>query len=235
MTLKSLVSCGGLAVLLSVAPASADWLVTRAGARVETKGPWQVKGNQIVFTQPNGRLSSLRASDVDLDASAKATSEAAQAPVEKAPEAAPAKKKSVLVLTDKDVGHVDASSDTPPPPTESEAAAADKPAAAGAVVVDVWERQKMADNNGVEIFGSIKNSGKDTATDISLVVKIYDIGGAMVASVDATLSATVLAPDGTTNFRATFPGVLDFTSARFQVTNRNLVTKKSDAPKPANS
>ncbi len=230
--LPRLLCVAAVGALLAGAPATADWLVTRAGARVETKGQWQVKGNQVVFTQPNGKLSSLRMADVDLDASAKATSAAAQPLAAKPEKQAAAKKKPVLVLTDNDVSHVEAVVEAPP--TENEAAAADKPAPVGAVVVDVWERQNMPDNTGVEILGSIKNTGKDTATDIALVVKVYGVGGSLVASVDATVSATVLAPDGITNFRATFPGVIEFTSARFQVTNRNLVTKKSEA-KPANS
>src|SRR3954449_11180111 len=67
------------------APARADWLVTREGGRVETKGPWQVKGKLVVFARAgDGSLASLRATEVDLDASAKATTEAkirSEAPV----------------------------------------------------------------------------------------------------------------------------------------------------------
>jgi len=32
------------------AAARADWLVTTEGGRVETRGPWEVKGKLVVFT-----------------------------------------------------------------------------------------------------------------------------------------------------------------------------------------
>ena len=50
-------------------PAAADWLVMEDGSRVETRGPWSVEGRQVLFTLPNGTLSALRASEVDLPAS----------------------------------------------------------------------------------------------------------------------------------------------------------------------
>lgn len=80
----------------------ADWLVTREGARVETRGAWEVRGRTVVFTRPEGTLSSMRLGEVDLEASRAAT-EAAIAP----PPPAPAEDKPrppVLTLTDEDVG-----------------------------------------------------------------------------------------------------------------------------------
>ena len=91
-----------LAALLAASPAAADWLVTRghgsaAGARVETRGPWQVKGRLVVFETAAGQLASLRLDDVDLEASREATRRAeegarpaaaepaAQAPPERPP------------------------------------------------------------------------------------------------------------------------------------------------------
>lgn len=66
-----------LLFLVLLAPAvAADWLVTQEGARVETKGPWKVKGRIVVFTSSKGRLSSMRLAEVDLAASAAATEEA---------------------------------------------------------------------------------------------------------------------------------------------------------------
>ena len=85
-----------------VGTASADWLVTRDGQRVETKGPWKVKRNQVIFTLPNGTLSSLRLSEVDLDLSQQLTVEMSTPRDEPVAEEAPAKP-SVLVLTNRDV------------------------------------------------------------------------------------------------------------------------------------
>jgi hypothetical protein len=234
-----LIPPGPVVVFLSLAaawvamPAAADWLVLRDGSRVETKGVWQVKGKQVVFTQKDGRLSALRLVDVDLDASAKATApppaSAAAAAVE------PEKKKSVLILTDKDVGHVNDSGEPLQKEGEGEEKAEAKPAEApaqpaGAVVVESWERTSMADNTGVEIFGSLKNTGTNTATDITVVAKVYDESGGLLGTADATLGAGILAPSRTTNFRASFAGILSFATARFEVKNRSLLTQSSTPP-----
>jgi hypothetical protein len=218
-------------------PAGADWLVLRDGSQVETKGTWQVKGKQVVFTAKDGKLSALRLVDVDLDASARATAPPPTAEVAMPVE--PEKKKAVLVLTDKDVGHVNESGD---PLQKDEAAKegsdAAKPDAAaaqpaGGVVVDSWERTAMADSTGIEIFGSIKNTGANTATDITVVAKIYDEGGGLLGTADAKLGAGILAPSRTTNFRASFAGILNFATARFEVQNRSLLTQTP--PPPAGS
>ncbi len=89
------------------AAAHADWLVTRAGERIETQGSWTVKGRMVVFTQPGGTLSSMRLSEVDIDASREATNRAAEAaarPAEPAPAPAPAPRKATRVITTDDVG-----------------------------------------------------------------------------------------------------------------------------------
>lgn len=76
-------------------PARADWLVTRDGAQIETKGPWRVEGRQVLFHRTGGALASLRTDDVDLEASRTLTAEkkaAAEAKPAEAPPAAPAKR-----------------------------------------------------------------------------------------------------------------------------------------------
>ena len=68
-----------LAVLLFIAgPAAADWLVTREGASVETRGAWRQEGRLMVFTLADGTLASLRLDEVDLEASRQATEGASQ-------------------------------------------------------------------------------------------------------------------------------------------------------------
>lgn len=79
----------------------ADWLVLRDGARVETRGPWQVKAGQVIFTQTNGTLSSLRLRDVDLEASRTLTEQPAPAAPE--PEKPAAPKEPVMVITDREI------------------------------------------------------------------------------------------------------------------------------------
>ena len=94
------------ALLLTLAlPAAGDWLVTREGARIELQGRWKIQGKTVVFTRAdNGKLSSLRLSDVDLPASEQATATAnapAVAPVPEPAAAMPAKPRQVV--TDKDL------------------------------------------------------------------------------------------------------------------------------------
>jgi glutaredoxin len=106
---------GALLLLVALAGgqvAGADWLVLRDGARVETRGEWEVKGKLVVFHNTGGKLASLRLSEVDLEASDAATAEAVEAAKRAAareaePEKPPEKREPVLVLTDADVGHVD--------------------------------------------------------------------------------------------------------------------------------
>ena len=90
-----------LALLLLFAPlAAADVLVTRDGARIATKGAWEVKGNQVLFHQPNGTLSALRLADVDLDASTAATEKAKNPP---APEPPPPPRQARIRITEREI------------------------------------------------------------------------------------------------------------------------------------
>src|SRR3954454_1386958 len=124
----------GLLILGTAAlPARADWLVTRDGGRVETKGAWQMKGELGVLPRAaDGALASLRASEVDRDASAKATADAkvkAEAPP---PVEVPQKK--IAVLTDKDFRK-------PTPPAEAGGEAPkNAPARSGRLVVNNWKK-----------------------------------------------------------------------------------------------
>lgn len=82
--------------------ADADVLVLRDGGRVETRGAWQEKGRQVVFTDAQGKLCALRQADVDLEASRTATARAA-APVPASPVVVD-DRPVVLVLDENDLG-----------------------------------------------------------------------------------------------------------------------------------
>jgi mycoredoxin len=64
--------------LAGAAPAAADWLVTRGGDKVETRGPWKVEGERVLFTDARGSRASLAVAKVDLEASAAATAQASR-------------------------------------------------------------------------------------------------------------------------------------------------------------
>jgi len=65
-----------LALLMPLAaggPVSADWLVYRDGTRLETVGEWKIDGKHVVFSLPNGMLSTVKLEELNLDASRKLT------------------------------------------------------------------------------------------------------------------------------------------------------------------
>jgi len=227
-----------LLAALAAAPSAADWLVTRAGSRVETHGPWQVKGKLVVFTLANGSLSSLRASEVDLDASRRQTAmaaAAASAPAPRREEAAPRKRVSV---TDKDLRHAEppaAAQDATQKDAKDGAAKAaaakgqDAKEAAGLAVTS-WERS--AEGGHVVVSGRLRNDAKVAATDIVLTVHVFDDAGTRLATAQGTLSATVLMPGQEALFHVDFPSVVTFASLTFEPRSTHLAVEPE--PKAAN-
>lgn len=107
--------CLLLAMSCLAAPSWADILVTHDGQRIETDGPWEVKGRQVVFTTATGVLSAMRLTEVDLEASEKATNWQAPPPPpvtykEEQPRLGEMSQKgkdrseATIVLTNEDVG-----------------------------------------------------------------------------------------------------------------------------------
>jgi len=217
-------------------PARADWLVTREGAKVETKGPWKVNGKRVIFTEPDGTLASLRLADVDLDASQRVTAEAAQA---KPADAAPAaeKKKSVRVLTDKDFAHPEAAA--------AETAAAEAPAAAGGettpekpeaanrLQVANWKQVYSQESRTMEISGSVRNTSQDLLGAIGVTVHLLDDKGQQIAEQSASLNTRSLKPGQDTGFKAVFPGIGFFDTAKFEVQALPLALRPSPETPPA--
>ncbi|HEX6898779.1 MAG TPA: FxLYD domain-containing protein [Thermoanaerobaculia bacterium] len=194
-------------LIVAAAPARADWLVTRDGGRVETKGPWKVKGKLVVFTQADGALSSLRLSEVDLDASRKAT-ESARIQAEKPPAPAPPKKK-LAVLTDADFKKATPQGSTAAAPPE---AAPDAPA--GLVSISSWKRADQGD--GLAIEGTLHNNTDDMVVNAAVEVQLYNEAGDRVGTAPALLTTTSITPKGTVDFRASFPGVFAYSDVKFE-------------------
>lgn len=194
------------AVLLAAGPAAADWLRTREGALVETKGPWTVRESLVIFTAPNGTLSSLRLSEIDLDASAVATMEAKNPPPPPAeePEAAT---EAVFEITMKSVRRA-----APPAAAEGpEGAAEEAPGAASPPPVKViaWRVTEGSDG-GIQILGTVRNDGREIVTDLGVTVSLLDDQGQPVSTANAFLGAVSLAPGVTTTLRALFPDLYQF-------------------------
>lgn len=236
---------GVLALLLAGVPAAGDWLVTREGGRVETQGKWMVKGKLVVFETKAGALSSLRLAEVDLEASAQATQEAAEAAQAKAlelekPEAP--RRKSVVVITDADVAHVEPADETGEGEKKEPAAASEPaqrprgPVAADpqSVVVGTWESRDLPDKTGLELAGEIENKSDEIATELQLVVTLLDNAKQILDSGEAVLAVPALRPGGKTGFRAVFPGTFSFAEATFDVRSKGLklkVAPEEDKPR----
>jgi hypothetical protein len=204
------IALGLLALGLAPLTAHADWLVTHEGGRVETTGSWQMKGKLVVFTRADdGALASLRASEVDLDASAKATAEAKVQATVPPPPAVPQKK--IAVLTDKDFRK--------PAPAGAAGATDSAPAAAhaGPLVISDWKRVDTPDGDGLWVEGSVHNTTGEVMINASVEVQLYNEGGDRVGTASGLLASTSIKADGTVQFRANFPGIFTFASAKFEV------------------
>src|SRR5690606_37601777 len=170
----ALAALASLLALPAVTPeARADWLVTREGARLETKGPWTVRGKLVVFTLPDGTLSSVRLDQVDLEASRRAEEELRQERQRAAAPAEKPKRKSVVSLTDRDfkkagplVDPAAAAGEEGQTASASSAPAAGGAAASGLEVVD-WERAEATDGlAGVRLLGKVRNGGANPAAGV---------------------------------------------------------------------
>lgn len=228
-----LVGVSGLAL-----PLSADWLVTVTGQRVETSGPWQVKGKQVLFTAKNGTLSSLRLSEVDLEASRKASEPPPPAEVAPAPEPPP-KKKPVLVLTDKDVARARSAENpdeegaaTEPKDPAAKPPAGSAAASANAVELVTWKEIDKDPSFGVELMGTVRNTSNELVTGVTVMVKLLDGGGSLIAEKQASLSPSSLAAGGSANFRVLFPDVRVFASPKFEIRSA-LGVRVVGTPPPA--
>lgn len=220
---------------LPAGPARADWLQMKDGSRVETKGGWEVRGAQVVFTLPNGTLASARTAQVDLEASQRLTAESKAPPPASTPVPP---RKPVLVLTDADVGHFEAAAPAPrQSPQTAEAgkpaaapAAGDKPAAEQGLQVTEWNWRYVVAERATVVSGSLKNPASVLVYSLKLVVGIYDGGGGLLAKSDATLGAPGLPPGGSTTWEVRFPGVYDVKDAKFEA---SAVRMEQPATTPA--
>lgn len=226
-------------VLAAGRPAGADWLVTREGARVETRGAWQEKGRLVVFTGADGTLASLRLADVDLEASRQATADAVRrADAARAAAAAPKsppppRRRSVLVLTDKElppVGQGDPAEGTEGTGEPGAGEPGEAAATGGGLAVTSWERVEEEGVEHVVLTGTLANDGPSSATDLGLAVRVFDEDGQLMATTNAVLAAEALAPGESGDFRAELPGVFAFSAVRFEPRSLNLAVQPEPNP-----
>lgn len=213
--------------------AGAETLVTTDGSEIQTRGPWQQKGKMVVFTDPNGQLSALRAEDIDFEA----TQRRATAPVSAPTVAMPTDEKPVakIIITDADVAHVapselpadpaddstgdpDADTSTAAPPGGTDGA----DTSASQVRVIAWDQEDPADGEGRVIFGTLRNDGNTFATGIELEIAVYEDEGALAGTQSITPVKTSLRPGESTTFRAQFNEVFAVGATRMTVSSVEL-------------
>jgi hypothetical protein len=228
------------------APAGADWIVTREGARIETRGPWKEKGKLVVFTQKDGTLASMKADLVDLGASRKATAEKDEPKAKPEQEAAKPRRPSVRSLTDKDF-RKSAPAPGEAPPADGQAAPADGKApvegttdAGGAPAAEArqeplevasWERAEGG--QGVRLTGLLRNTSADQAAGIELEVGLYDENGALLARQKATVESESLGPGESTPFSVEVPGVFAFGSVKFKMRSAGFRVRAVPPSRPS--
>lgn len=237
MNRKAMWILGAAAALIAglvAVPARADWLVTKEGGRFEIKGPYKTKGKLLVFTLPNGNLSSIRLDEVDLEASRIATEEAvAAAEREAAATVAEAqekqRKKSIISLTDKDFRRVS------PPAAEGEEEgegenenATPGPTSSNSPVQVVnWERvsQDKVQTDGLEVAGTVRNTSNERVSDVQVMANLYDEVGTLVGKVSAQVADPILDPGESSAFTVAAPGLYSFSAVRFDVQSRGFKAK----------
>lgn len=203
----------------------ADRLVLKDGTELDTAGPWEVQGRLVVFKRSDGTLASIRASEVDLDKSAEATT-VANAPPPAAPEPAP-RKPSVLSLTEQDL--------PPVGETEAAAAAAAGPAAAPApalIVMPGWRTVVAADGQSTELLGMVRNDSKAPALGVQVVAVLISQSGEVIAEIEGATSSRALQPGQTTSFRVGFENAQPFDRIEFRV-NGEIAAPPPTTPPPA--
>lgn len=240
--LRLLAAAGVLAALLAAAPpAAADVLVTRDGERLETLGPWEVKGRLVVFTTADGQFSSLRAADVDLEASREATRTAEEPPATADPEAhgeerEPRRRSSGRRITNADIGP----GQGPPPPAVDESEtddgeggddggedAADRGEMQRELAVIGIERSFAPDGHAV-VRGTVRNTAAEPAAGISLTIHLHNVDGGVSGTAEADLGARALQPGAETIFVAEFPDVFAYESLRLIPRATFLATTAAD-------
>jgi hypothetical protein len=88
-----------------------------------------------------------------------------------------------------------------------------------------WEQGPMPNEDGVELFGEVRNTGTSHMTNVTVTAILYGEEGGMLANGDATLNQPTIAPGGSSNFRIEFPGLADFASVKFTTSARGFETR----------
>lgn len=178
-------------------------LVLLDGTRIATDGPWRLEGRRIIYTSAAGVLSSIRADSVDLEAS-----RAYRETVER-PEPEEVASDPVLVLKPGDLSRFDMTS----------VAEDEEEAEPVGPTVRVRNWQDVAERGQpVEIYGSITNDSRHTASNIVVMVRAYDAENTLLGERRAQVSEQALRRGADSNFFVTLPQVTAYDHIDIEVT-----------------
>lgn len=239
---KGAVLIAALLAALGMAPSvSGDLLVTRDGSRIETQGPWEVRGRLVVFTRSDGVLASMRLREVDLEASEEATAAAAARKEKEASEtgeeagrddAGSQPREAAWVLTDADFTRRLIIEDPEGSGGETDGEPAGGATSGGEAarppVVLSYQREFDVVDQHVRVTGTLANKTRGTATAVSLEVSLFDEQGDLVEMRRAELAETMLSPGAETSFLADFPDVYGFSAVQFRPRSANLETAEGE-------
>jgi hypothetical protein len=202
-------------------PATADWLVTREGDRIETAGPWRVENRLVVFKRPDGTYASMRLTDVDLEASERLTREMAVRARSPEPEPETQPRAPIARLTERELPPVGRQETLASEPAGG-AAGAEGPSAEEprpeAIQIITWRELGGPDRPGIEIVGDVRNLTDQLALGVSVTAVLLDETGEEIASSQALLTAQALSPGAVAGFRASFPGIFHYSGVEFRST-----------------
>ena len=198
---------------------AADWLATHDGSRFEIEGPWEIDGDLVTFTLPNGTLGSMRLSAIDLEAS-QALTESAVAPANPAPSASEPMTKAEFVITDADVSHAMAGS-----VEDLESAGTATPDTIEGLRITSWRDRVDPTTSSVTVTGILQNPTRNPATSIALNVMLYGEDGTVLETRPADLEQSFLNPGASIRFEARFSDTLSFDTVGFDIQSRGFMSR----------
>jgi hypothetical protein len=104
------------------------------------------------------------------------------------------------------------------------------------VQVASWKQSRNDELNQMDFTGQVRNTSQDLATGVSLTIRLYDLRGELIGEQQANLDTRTLKAGQNTAFSASFPGVIDFATAKLEANSTPLVTKApAEDPQPADA
>ncbi len=222
-------------------PPAQEVLITKDGQEIALRKGYVTRGSRVVFTDAQGKLQSIRASEVDFEAMKRRSAPPATAaePARRAPEEP---KAPVLVLDSTNTAQyvgtpaqapanaassADANSpaagDTPPP-AEGEPGAPDAAAVSGdALSVVSWRDlgneidEEEGETRSIDLRGTVRNDGQRPVRDVQIRVRFQFADGSLIHEEVSAPADQVLRPGATSNFRVFLDDWFEYVHVEFEI------------------